>query len=171
LGVEVRLTDRLSDEERRELFEWGEDIFGLRTFKIQWRPKDLHFVVEASGRPVAHVGVLRHTVRVGGRAVTVGGVGGVVTRGDTQGRGYARLAMGRACSFLREEMGVEFGFLFCRDPLVPFYEKLGWQLLRAPVMVEQGDEGPRRMPLNAMVLPFGGRAWPEGEVSLDSLPW
>ena len=171
MGVEIRLADKLGEEERRQLFEWGEDPFGVRDFQIRWRPKELHFVVESAGRPVSHVGVLRHTVAVGRRRVTVGGVGGVITRPDVQGSGYASLALTRATDFMRDELDVEFGFLFCRDPLVPFYERHGWRLIKAPVTVEQGDGPPLVMPINAMVLPFGARAWPEGAVSLESLPW
>lgn len=171
MSVEIRLADRLSDEERRELFEWGEDLFGLGALKIRWRPKELHFVVESSGRPVSHVGVLRHTLAVGGRPVTVGGVGGVITRGDAQGSGYASLALERASAFMRDELDVEFGFLFCRDPLVPFYERHGWRLIDVPVTVAQDEAPPLVMPLNAMVLPFSNRPWPPGPVSLESLPW
>jgi GNAT superfamily N-acetyltransferase len=171
MGVEIRLADRLSDEEKRELFEWGEDPFALGALKIRWRPKELHFVVEAAGRPVSHVGLLRHTVAVGGRAVLVGGIGGVITRGDAQGSGYASLALERAATFMRDELDVEFGFLFCRDPLVPFYERHGWHLLAAPVTVSQAEDPPLVMPLNSMVLPFAGRRWPQGPVSLESMPW
>lgn len=171
MAVEIRLADRLSEEERRELFEWGEDPFGMREMKIQWRPKELHFVVEFAGRPVSHVGVLRHTVAAGGRAVVVGGVGGVITRPEAQGSGYASLALERASAFMRDELDVEFGFLFCRDPLVPFYRRHGWHLVAAPVTVSQDQDPPLVMPLNSMVLPFANRAWPDGPVSLESLPW
>lgn len=171
MGVEIRLADRLGDEERRALFEWGEDLFGLGTLKIRWRPKELHFVVESAGRAVSHVGVLRHTIAVGERRVTVGGVGGVITRGDAQGSGYASLALERAATFMRDELDVEFGFLFCRDPLVPFYERHGWHLIDAPVTVSQDEDPPLVMPLNSMVLPFARRQWPQGPVNLESLPW
>src|SRR5918993_610567 len=136
MSVEIRLADRLSDGERRALFEWGEDPFSLGALKIRWRPKELHFVVEAAGRAVSHVGLLRHTVAVGGRPVTVGGVGGVITVGEAQGSGYANLALERAPAFMRDELDGEVGFLFCRDPLVPFYERHGWHLIAAPVTVE-----------------------------------
>lgn len=171
MRLEIRLADRLGEDERKQLFEWSEDPFGMRAYRIRWRPKELHFIVEASGRPVSHVGVLRHTLAVGDRRVTVGGVGGVITIGDAQGSGYASLALERATTFMRDELDVEFGFLFCRDPLVPFYERHGWRLIAAPVTVEQGAEPPLVMPLNAMALPFDRRAWPEGAINLESLPW
>jgi aminoglycoside 2'-N-acetyltransferase I len=171
MRVTVRIANTLGEDERRQLFEWGEDPFGMGELKLRWRPKELHFVVEASERVVSHVGVLRHTIDVGGQQVTVGGVGGVITRGDSQARGYASLALERATNFMRDELDVDFGFLFCRDPLVPYYERHGWRLIDQPVTVEQDEDSSLVIPLNAMVLPFARRDWPGGAVILNSLPW
>jgi GNAT superfamily N-acetyltransferase len=136
----------------------------------RWRPKDFHLVLEEGGRPLGHVGLVRHTVSVGGRPVAVGGVGGVVTVPEAQGRGLAQRGMRHAAEFMRHEWGVDFGLLFCRDALVPFYERLGWQLVTEPVEVEQPD-GPVVSSLNVMVLPTDGRGWPGGPVVLHSFPW
>jgi GNAT superfamily N-acetyltransferase len=170
MTVEIRLSENLTDEERRALFEWGEHIFGVEDLQYRWRPKDLHFVTEEDGRPVGHVGLLKHEVSVAGRPVTVAGVGAVVTVPEAQGRGHAQRGMRHAAEFMRHEWGVEFGLLFCRDALVPFYGRLGWQLVNEPVEVEQ-DSGPVVSTLNVMVLPCDGRDWPAGPVSLNSPPW
>lgn len=170
MSIEIRVSERLSEEERRTLFEWGEHIFGVEDLQYRWRPKDLHFMLEEERRLVSHVGLLRHAVSAGGRAVEVAGVGGVVTVPEAQGRGYAQRGMRHAAEFFCREWGVEFGLLFCRDALVPFYERLGWQLVAAPVEVEQPD-GPVTCALNVMVLACDGREWPAGEVRLQSFPW
>lgn len=170
MTVEIRLSENLSEEERRALFEWGENIFGAEDLRYRWRPKDLHFVTEEDGRPVSHVGLVRQDVSAGGRPVTVAGVGGVVTVPEAQGRGLAQRGMRHAAEFMCQEWGVEFGLLFCRDALVPFYERLGWRVVNDPVEVEQ-ESGPVVSSLNVLVLPCGGREWPEGPVSLNSLPW
>jgi aminoglycoside 2'-N-acetyltransferase I len=166
----IRVTKALTDEERRRLFGWGENIFGVEDGKYTWRPKDIHIVLDVDGQAASHVGLVEHTVEVGGRPVRVAGVGGVATNGELHGRGYARKAMSYATDFMRDEMKVEFGLLFCLDRLKPFYEQLGWQLLAEPVEVEQ-PAGRIPSPLNVMVLPFGGRAWPAGTTDLRSLPW
>jgi aminoglycoside 2'-N-acetyltransferase I len=170
VSVEIRLKDNMSDEERRVLFEWGENIFGVEDTLLRWRPKDWHFFLDVDGRTVNHVGILKHTIRVGERAVVVGGVGGVVTVPEAQGRGYAQKTLQRAVEFMRDELGVEFGFLFCRDQLVPFYARQGWQLVNEPVEIEQ-DTGNIVSPFNVMVLGCRSDAWPPGAVSLDSRPW
>ena len=168
--MRLRIADSFTDEERRQLFDWGEDIFGMADVGLQWRPKDRHLFVEVDSRVVSHVGLLQHAVRVGDDPVKVGGVGGVVTVPDQQGRGYARHAMRHAASLMCEEWGLDFGLLFCREPLVPFYQGLGWQRVKDPVEVEQ-PSGRVVFPLAVMVLPCKGQDWPAGPVDLDSLPW
>ncbi|MCA1557906.1 MAG: GNAT family N-acetyltransferase [Acidobacteria bacterium] len=168
--MQIRIVDYISDEERKQLFKWGEDIFGVDHLNLRWKPKDLHLFVEVDGRAVTHVGLLRHSVAVGERAVNVCGVGGVVTARDEHDKGYATYAMRHAAGFMRQEMMVEFGLLFCLERLVPFYERLSWQQIKDPVEVEQPDR-PVPSPLNVMILPCGEDAWPSGPVKLNSFPW
>jgi GNAT superfamily N-acetyltransferase len=168
--MKIRVDDKVSDEERRELFGWGEDIFVVEGLNLRWRSKDLHLFVDVDGRPVTHVGLLQHTISVDGRPVKVGGVGAVVTALASHGKGYASHAMRYVKTLMCEEWGVDFGLLFCRDQLVSFYERLGWQLLKVPVEIEQ-PSGTTTFPLNVMVLPCRAEAWPEGRVNLNGLPW
>lgn len=170
MTVEIRVSEKLTEEEWRTLFEWGENIFGSEDLQYRWRPKDLHFLLEEGGRVLSHVGLLRHEVSAGGRAVEVAGVGGVATVPEAHGRGLAQRGMRHAAEFFCHEWGTEFGLLFCRDALVHFYERLGWQVVTDPVEIEQPD-GPVVCSMNVMVLPCGGRRWPEGPVALRSLPW
>ncbi len=173
MKVAIRVTEGVLDpEDKRVLFEWGQNIFGVEDALLQWRPKDTHFILEVEGRVGSHVGVLKHTVSAGGVPVVVGGVGGVVTVPEMQGHGLAQKGMRHAAAFMCEEMGVEFGLLFCLDRLKGFYESLGWQHVPERVEVEQ-ESGPIEAPFNMMVLPCGGgaRQWPAGEVKLNSLPW
>ncbi len=170
MSESIRVTSALSEEERQRLFGWGQHIFGVDDHKYTWRPKEVHIVLDVDGVPASHVGLIDHTVDVGGRPVRVAGVGGVATNNELHGRGYARKAMNYATTFMRDEMKVEFGLLFCLDPLKPFYAQQGWQLVTAPVWVLQ-PTGRILSPLNVMVLPFDGRAWPEGTIELGSLPW
>ncbi|MEU4148696.1 hypothetical protein [Streptomyces sp. NPDC026659] len=59
---------------------------------------------------------------------------------------------------------------FCRPPLVPLYERLGWHALTADVTVEQ-PEGAALMPLRTMWTPLrDGAEWPDGAVRLLSYP-
>jgi len=168
--VEIRLEKNLTDAERRTLFEWGQDIFGVADKLYQWRPKDWHFIVEENGSVVSHAGVLQTTVRAGPRAVSVGGIGGVVSVPEAQGRGHAHSAMRRAAEFMRDELQVEFGMLFCLPRLVPFYARQGWQLLEETVEFQQ-PSGPIVSPFRSMALPCNSREWPAGKIDVGGLPW
>ncbi|MGH9900868.1 MAG: GNAT family N-acetyltransferase [Pyrinomonadaceae bacterium] len=170
MAEEIKRCEALSDAEKQQLFGWGEDIFGVTSLGLRWRPKDLHFLLYRDGSAVSHVGLLRHVVRVGGEPVTVGGVGGVVTIPAAQGKGFARGLLGRAVDFFGREWGADAGLLFCLGRMVPFYESMGWNVVDPPVLIEQ-PAGKVASPLPVMALPCGGRGWPNGQVELDSLPW
>jgi len=169
LNIEIIQTDNLTEAQKEKLFGWGDDIFGADDLNLSWRPKDLHFLLQVLGETVSHVGVLTHEVTIDGNAVSVGGVGGVVTSPAWQKRGYARTLMQHAARFF-ESAQVEAGFLFCLRRRVPFYESQGWRLVKYPVLIQQ-PSGEMLAPLEAMMLPIGERSWPEGETKLNSFPW
>jgi GNAT superfamily N-acetyltransferase len=120
---------------------------------------------------VAHAGVGDRTVAVGGRTVRTGTVGGVSTLPAWEGRGLATLALDAALAFVRDALGAPFGLLTCRDHMVPFYIRRGWQMLTVAVTFEQPPDGPVRLarPYEAMVYPLGTEAWPAGDVDLSGL--
>jgi Acetyltransferase (GNAT) domain len=170
LGVEIRFAEALTDGERQALFGWGENIFGIEDAGYSWRPKDYHFITEEAGRPLSHVGVIKTTVRAGETAVTVGGVGGVVTLPEAQGRRLVHEAMRQASDFICQELGAEFGMLFCLPRLAPFYARQGWRMVEEEIEIEQ-PAGKVAWPYHVMVRPCGGRAWPAGKIEVGGLPW
>lgn len=165
---EITQVDSLTDAEVARLFEWGEDIFGVKASSLNWRHKDVHFLLSVDGELVSHVGVLKHEVSVAGQPILVGGVGGVVTIPSAQKHGYARELMSHAAEVFKQ-WGVEAGLLFCLERRVAYYGSQGWQLVRVAVEIQQRD-GNIESPLEVMVLPLT-RAWPEGRVQLNSFPW
>lgn len=170
MAEEIRQTEVLTHEETERLFGWGENIFGELPHKLAWREKDLHFLLYADGELVSHAAVLKHEVKVNAGPVIVGGVGGVVTVPEAQGRGFARRLVRHADEFLEREWKVAAGLLFCRPELMPLYESLGWQAVESEVLIEQ-PSGKIVSPMPVMVFPFGGRKWPSGSIDLQSLPW
>lgn len=170
MGVRIRLENSLTDEERRTLFMWGENIFGDEDAKYRWRPKDWHFITEEDGRVVSHVGLLKTVVSAGGLDVEVAGVGGVVTVPAAQGRHYVQDAMRHAAEFMCAEWKVESGMLFCLERLVPFYARQGWQLVEEEAEFEQ-PSGKVVSPFRVMVLTCAGHTWPAGKVEVAGFPW
>ena len=170
MAQEIKQTEALTDEEKQRLFGWGEDIFGVASLQLRWRPKDLHFLLYSNHEPVSHVGVLKHVVRVNGEPVTVGGVGGVVTVPEAQKQGLARRLMQHAARFFASEWKVDAGLLFCLPNLGSYYEALGWQGTNSSVTIEQPG-GQLVSPLRVMVLPLMERRWSDESIELQSLPW
>ncbi|HSN87482.1 MAG TPA: GNAT family N-acetyltransferase [Thermoanaerobaculia bacterium] len=169
MPVEIRRSQDLSQETKRKLGP-GPDPFGMQAHTLSWREKDWHFFLDVDGEPVSHVGVLRQDVLVDGVPVPVAGLGGVITAPGFQGRGFAQALLREAVAFMTDELDADFGFLFCLPRLIPFYERLGWQTLPRPVLIEQPG-GVMEFPFESMVLPLRGRPWPPGRVETQSLPW
>ncbi|MFF0739616.1 GNAT family N-acetyltransferase [Streptomyces sp. NPDC004111] len=146
------------------------DPFGVADTGLTWLPKEEHFgLVRPDGRLVAHAGLLRIPLSIGDRDTEAVGVGGVAVAPDVRGRGLARRVVGAALEHART-LGPERALLFCRPPLVPLYEKLGWRPVVGEVRVEQ-PQGPVIMPLRTMWHPLhDGTDWPGGAVRLRSYP-
>jgi GNAT superfamily N-acetyltransferase len=121
---------------------------------------------------VSHAGILERTVDVGGKAVRVGGLCGVWTVPEHQGRGIGSAGVEAAAAFIRDELKAEFGMLFCRPRREQFYGRLGWQKVAEPLTLTfDGPVGKMFLPMTTMVLSCTGQKWPEGTIDFRGLPW
>jgi hypothetical protein len=122
-------------------------------------------------RLASHVGILERQIRVGDEPVTVAGIRSVMTLPAMRGRGYASMAVSRANEFIAADLpGSDFALLICLDTRVALYGRLGYEVVAEPTVFEQ-PTGLAFNPINSMVRPFRGRAWPAGRVDLCGLPW
>ena len=168
LDVSFRVHRTVPDSERKILFEWGPDIFEGSLYNLQWRPTDYHVIGYLEGQPVTHVGIVAHRVKVGSTKKLVGGIGAVVTVPKHQKRGLAKECLKWAHGYMKSNLRVEFGFLFCPERLLDFYESVGWKRVKENVLVDQ-PRGKVIAPICAMVFEFS-EAWPSGPIDLDSYP-
>lgn len=167
---EVHLTQTLSDDERRILLGWGDDIFDVGQLDWHGRKKEWQLLGYAGGQLVSRVGVLKTVVNIAQQPMTVGGIGGVVTIPTAQRKGYARLLLQQAATFMTDTLQVEFGLLFCLPRLLPFYQRAGWQEVTSPVFIEQ-PAGHMASPVPMMWLACcSAQGWPAGPVEIG-LPW
>jgi aminoglycoside 2'-N-acetyltransferase I len=139
---------------------------------FQWAPAQWSVLVwTAEGRLISHVGIVTRDGTLDGLPVKLGGIGGVKTHPQAQGRGYASAALRRAATALRDEHHVAFSLLVCQAHLLPFYERLGWLPFPGRLVVEQPG-GPIVFTINhPMVLPGLRPAPQEGVIDLRGLPW
>lgn len=133
------------------------------------------WLADPAGVPVAQLGFGRRAVQIGGRDVTIVGVGGVATHPAVQRRGLGRRLLRDLHAFLQTLQDVEFAFLQCREEVAPFYERGGFTRVPNAARYLDPDEG--QWVTNAgptLILPVQAalRDWPVGErVNLRGLPW
>ena len=169
-AMEMKIVEHLSDEDRQILFGWGYDLFGVAAYGLSWRAKDWHALRLEYGQLVAKASILKHRLFVNQEGLWVGGVGGVITIPTAQKLGHATAIMAYTADHIRDHLRVPFGLLFCREPLVQFYARLGWHLINHSVIIRQPG-GEKISPLPVMVLSCSAASWPKGTVRLDSEPW
>jgi GNAT superfamily N-acetyltransferase len=120
---------------------------------------------------VSRVGLLTREILSDGTTKLIGGIGGVMTHPERQGKGYASYAMREAAKRFDSEFGVAFALLFCRPHLVEFYERFQWKSFDGQVFVEQ-PQGKLEFSANgAMVLDVREKAPLHGTLDLNGLPW
>lgn len=168
--MEIKRVSNFTEADQKQLFGWGENIYGVQAHALHWRHKDVRFVLYDKDELVSHAAILQHAVSVNGKSVLVAGLGGVLTVPQAQRRGFARQLVEHAMKYAESEWQVEAGLLFCRRRMIHYYAALNWQLIDWPVMIDQPD-GKVASPLPVMVLPFRGFRWPAGTIELNSLPW
>ena len=141
-----------------------------------YSPADFH-VLEFRGTAVAaHVGFQRRVITVGGSDVLVAGTGGVLIDEQSRGTGLGNRAMRHAQQAMRDVARVDFGFLGCRQEVVPFYESAGW------IQVHATERCLSRLDQTSVVVSDGGpnlvcsamrdaSEWPQGDIDLRGTPW
>lgn len=135
---------------------------------------DVHIMARIEGRVVGHVGWARREIAVGTETLAIAGVGGVLISGDARGMRLGEELMRCAEQSMRARGHLGFGYLGCREQVVPFYESCGWKRILAPEksIGRDGepvvdDPGP---PI--LILPIAPlELWPEGDIDLRGRAW
>jgi len=124
----------------------AEDRFRDRMHEV---PDDTtHFVRAAGSLLVSHVQVIPIDVEGRQGRLVVGGVSSVMTYPNFRGEGHASALLRRAAEHIASSR-MDIGMLFCDSENVPFYERLGWDVLDAGRVIVAGheDSGDRAMVL------------------------
>lgn len=138
--VEIRKASAFSHAEWNQLTRLVQAA-NIEPLTYRWAIRQWHTVVWMNGQIVSHVGLVATSIVVNGRCVKAGWITGVASQKDWQHRGYASAAMNYTTAFMSERLGAEMGWLICREQVVPFYSRLGWQVVSMPRGVTaQSDE-------------------------------
>jgi aminoglycoside 2'-N-acetyltransferase I len=178
MRLDLKSVTDLSDGERNALKPLTAAVYPPEVLatapgrSLQWAPSAWSVLVwTVAGHLIAHVGIVVRDGTLDGLPVKVGGVGGVKTHPQAQGRGYASAALRCAATALNADHHVAFSLLVCQAHLLPFYGRLGWLPFPGRLVVEQPG-GPIVFTVNhPMVLPGVHPAPQEGVIDLQGLPW
>jgi GNAT superfamily N-acetyltransferase len=138
---------------------------------IKWAHAELRVLIDApEGGLACHVGIYFRTIDWNGNKIHVGGIGGVMTREDCRGRGYAGLALAAAIDTMRANEAVRFALLFCEEHNFAFYRARGWEPFEGEVWCDQPDGRIRFDSMAPFVFDIK-RAPRQGRIDLCGLPW
>lgn len=139
---------------------------------IAWAPTDWSIRVwDDAGMLVSHVGLITRDAIHDDAPVLIGGIGGVKTHPAARGNGYAAAGLGEAVRFLADEPRVAFALLVCLPPVVPYYERMGWQRFLGTLLVEQPGGTVAFTANLPMTLPIHCPAPAHGTINLRGYPW
>ena len=142
---------------------------------VKWAHADLRVLIDApedAPKPglAFHVGIFFRDATWDGRKVHIGGIGGVSTRDDCRGRGFASLAVNAAIRTMRDHEAVRFAMLFCEPHNEAFYQARGWHPFKGEVYAEQPGGKIRYEAMAPYVFDFT-RKPRDGIIDLCGLPW
>ncbi len=124
---------------------------------------------EVDFRVVGHVAVVERTVTTCWNwRYAVAGVQGVSVAPDFRKTGLSTRLLDVA---LAESvaLGYPFAVLFCREPLVPFYERNGWRLPNDSMVMWKDRELPIHMQSNCpMYRELSDETFPEGPIDVHN---
>lgn len=170
-AAELDALENLFDSEYlNEFGVWDPDM------PYGYSPADTHVLAFRGQVLTAHVGFQCRLISVGSREILVAGTGGVLVDERYRGTGLGGRTLRLAQTVMREEAGVDFGFLGCRREVVPFYESAGW------VQIHATERCLSRLDQTSVIVSEGGpnlvcsakrhtNRWPQGDIDLRGTPW
>lgn len=140
--------------------------------QIQWSSSMWRILLwDETETLVSHIGILTRQVFCDDEPYVIGGIGGVKTHPNERGKGYAGIGLRHATQFMTEDCKVDFSLLVCRDGLIPYYQKFGWQPFKGDMMVDQLS-GKTKFTFNKPMLIEGVKSIPACSViDVCGKPW
>ncbi len=142
-----------------------------KVLPIEFAPTTWRVLIWENGELVSLIGVITRKAMHNGTAVLLGGIGGVKTHPNARGKGYAGIGLKRAAEFMLNEQKVDFSLLVCRDELLNYYQKFGWQPFTGDLWVQQSSGHVIFTVNNPMVLAGTKPAPLTGTLDLGGEPW
>ncbi|QBJ20561.1 MULTISPECIES: GNAT family N-acetyltransferase [Kocuria] len=141
-----------------------------------YAPAALHVMAVEGGRVVGHVGTQRRMISVGDHEVLVAGTGGVLVSPSHRGQGLGARLLVAAQDAARSIAPAHYGYLGCREEVVPFYESCGYKRIEVTERFRSRDGSSQTVEeTGAPVMVSSGTrdvgTWPQGSVDLRGRCW
>ena len=144
--------------------------------KLPWRdvvwadPDQRLLAFNRDNEIICHAAIVSRDATWDGRAVKIGGIGGVATKKESRRRGVASAVMRRATQEIQDTYKADFGLLFCEPRHASLYLGLGWRSFKGDVFVMQ-PRGQVRFDVTDPYV-FDLKIAPRtGVLDLCGLPW
>lgn len=173
LAKAAPIDDRIPAAERETFARWAAEIFaGTPTAnRFTWvNDWAYQVVVYRDSIPVSYLRIVDRTGLVDGYPVKMGGVADVMTPPEHRRKGFAGLAIEEARRTIFDRIKAGLGLLFCKEELVRFYARYGWQSVDCPVTIDQ-PSGKVVWPQCTMLLARPGETWAPKSIDVCGLPW
>lgn len=151
------------------LFPNWEEIFRVRRAWHDAKPRFTILARDADGEIAGHVAIVERTVTTNWNfRYAVASVQGVSVDTKYRKTGLSVKLLELALSESRKA-GYPYAILFCREPLVKFYERNGWRLPDDSMIMWRDRELPIHMQSNCpMYLELTDKPFPEGPVDVHN---
>lgn len=177
MQVEIKARDSLTELELTELENLSKAVYPPDmpddgSESIEWANSEWRVMIrDIDDVLISYMGLITRQAKCDDTPVFMGGIGGVKTRPDARGNGYAGYGLKKSAEFLCNELKVDFSLLVCRDGLIPYYGKLGWQQFEGDMLVDQSSGKVKFMFANPMIL-AGVKPLPQcGVIDFCGKPW
>jgi len=177
MNIEFVPTGEFSDRQKSALAQLRAAVYPpevlatLPGIKFAWASPQWSILLWDGDELVSRAGLLVREIVGNGLTKRIGGIGGVMTHPQKQGKGYASKAMREAARLFGEQLNVAYALLFCRPHLVEFYGRLSWKSFQGQIFVEQPQDKLEFSANGAMVLDIKEPAPLNGVLDLNGLPW
>lgn len=174
--VFARGRGKTSESERSKIATWHRELFAEDRHILDaftWQNKNgMGFDIKTycDDELVGFAHVFPRVARLDGSPVLLGGLGGVMTSKERQGKGVGSVTVRKAGEIILDNLSADLGVLLCKPALVGFYERLDWRRMSCPVLIEQ-PAGKMKWPREAMVLLRKNESSIPRELDLCGLPF
>lgn len=141
-----------------------------------YSPAELHVLALKDGQVVGNVGMQRRQISVGKQEVTIAGTGGMLISPSFRKYGLGKKLLSILQEVNRTIAPVDYGYLGCREEIVPFYEACNYTRIHATERFVSDDD-------QITVIEHTGSpilicpslkvisAWPAGTIDIRGTEW